>query len=297
MPAVQALCKEIFGREPNKSINPDEVVAVGAAIQGAVLAGDKEDIVLLDVTPLTLGVETLGGVATQLIEANTTIPTSKAETFSTAADGQTEVTIHVLQGNRPMAVDNRTLGQFNLTGIATAPRGTPQIEVTFDIDRNGILNVSAKDKATGKEQSIRIEGSGGLSAAEIEKMKSDAAAHAAEDLKKAERVKLRNQADAAAFEIESQLKEHGEKIPADARSKIEASINNLREVMKGDDADATKKAMETLMQDAQAIGKVVYEETAKQQAAAKAETGHDPTPSGSPSDDVIDAEFEVKDAK
>ena len=301
MPAVQALCKELFGREPNRSINPDEVVAVGAAIQGAVLSGEKDDIVLLDVTPLTLGLETLGAVATALIEANTTIPTSKTETFSTAADGQTEVTIHVLQGNRPMAVDNRTLGRFNLTGIASAPRGVPQVEVTFDIDRNGIIKVSAKDKATGKEQSIKIEGGSGLSKEDIEKMKHDAEEHAAEDLKKAELVQTRNEADALAYQIEGQLKEHGEKIPAELRGKIESSINSLREALKEDDLDAIKKNQEQLMQDAQEIGKIVYEEVAKQQADV---TGANPAatsgtaPGDNPTDDdVIDAEFEVKDSK
>ena len=301
MPAVQALCKEIFGKEPNKSINPDEVVAVGAAIQGAVLAGDRDDIVLLDVTPLTLGVETLGGVMTPLIEANTTIPTSKNETFSTAADSQTEVTIHVLQGNRPMAIDNRTLERFNLTGIAAAARGVPQIELTFDIDRNGIISVSAKDKATGKEQSIRIEGSGGLSEAEIEKMKRDAEEHAADDLKKAELVKVRNLAENSAFQIEQQLSEHGDKVPAEDRSKVEAAINNVREGIKGDEAEAITKANEQLMQDAQAIGKVVYEEAAKAQNAGAAEgsvpPGGDPGATKPDDADVIDAEFEVKDAK
>jgi len=308
MPAVQDLCRNIFGKEPNKGINPDEVVAVGAAIQGAVLAGDKEDIVLLDVTPLTLGVETLGGVATPLIEANTTIPTSKTETFSTAADNQTEVTIHVLQGNRPMAADNRSLGRFNLTGIAPAPRGLPQIDVTFDIDRNGIINVSAKDKATGKEQSIRIEGSGGLSNEEIERMKKEAETHAADDLKKAELIKIRNEAENAAYQIEQQLKEHGDKIPADERGKVEAAINHVREVVKDDDEDAIKKASDALMNEAQTIGKIVYEEVAKQQAAAAGTSpppGDDTQSSGGTSgasaspqgDDVIDAEFEVKDAK
>jgi len=302
MPAVQQLAKELFKKEPNRSINPDEVVAVGAAIQGAVLAGHKDDIVLLDVTPLTLGVETLGGVMTPLIEANTTIPTSKAEVFSTAADGQTEVTIHVLQGNRPMAGDNRTLGRFNLTGIAAAPRGMPQIEVTFDIDRNGILNVSAKDKATGREQSIRIEGSGGLSKDEIDRMKKDAESHAADDLKKAELVSVRNAAENAAYQIEQQLSEHGDKIPADERSKVESAVNHLREVLKGDDADAIKKAQERLLKDAQTIGKIIYEKVASAQHAA----GGGPTPgpaesapggasAGKPKDDnVIDAEFEVK---
>ena len=302
MPAVQALCKEIFGKEPSKGLNPDEVVAAGAAIQGAVLAGDKEDIVLLDVTPLTLGLETLGGVMTPLIEANTTIPTSKAETFSTAADNQTEVTIHALQGNRPMATDNRTLGRFNLTGIAPAPRGLPQIEVNFNIDRNGILSVAAKDKATGKEQSIRIEGSGGLSKEEIARMKSEAQKFAADDLNKAELVKHRNEAESAAYQIEQQLKEHGEKIPAEDRGKIESAINNVREVVKGDDADAIKKALDTLMSEAQTIGKIVYEEAAKQQAETTQAPQPDASsasaePTGSGNEDVIDAEFEVKDAK
>ena len=304
IPAVQALCREIFGREPNKAMNPDEVVAIGAAVQGAVLSGEKDDIVLLDITPLTLGVETLGGVLTPLIEANTTIPTSKTETFSTAADSQTEVTIHVLQGNRPMAIDNRTLGRFNLTGIAPAPRGLPQIDVAFDIDRNGIISVSAKDKATQKEQSIRIEGSGGLSKEEIDRMKKEAETNAADDLKKAEGVKVRNEADNAAYQVEAQLKEHGEKVPAEERSKIEASINNLRETLKGDDTDAIKKAQETLMQDAQTIGKIVYEEMAKQQSAEGAAAAAGAPNAGSSDDDksggddnVIDAEFEVKDAK
>ncbi len=300
MPAVQALCKEIFGKEPSKGMNPDEVVAVGAAVQGSILAGDRDDIVLLDVTPLTLGVETQGGVATPLIEANTTIPTSKMETFSTASDGQTEVTIHVLQGNRPMASDNRSLGRFNLTGIAAAPRGMPQIDVSFDIDRNGIISVSAKDKATNKEQSIRIEGGGGLTDEEIEKMKREAEQFAADDLKKAEQVKVRNEAESAAYQVEEQLKEHGEKIPADERSKIEASINNLREVLKGDDIEAMKKANETLMQDAQTIGKIVYEAAAQEQAAQAAPSGEpaaEDAADSSKDDDVIDAEFEVKDAK
>jgi molecular chaperone DnaK len=319
MPAVQQLVREIFKKEPNKSLNPDEVVAIGAAVQGAILSGDKEDIVLLDVTPLTLGVETMGGVMTPLIEANTTIPTSKTETFSTAADNQTEVTINVLQGNRPMAADNRTLGRFNLTGIPPAPRGMPQIAVTFDIDRNGILNVTAKDKATGKEQSIRIEGSGGLSKEEIERMKNEAQAHAADDLKKAELVKLRNQAEAAAYEVEKQLHEYGDKVSPQERSNIESSVSHLREVLKGDDTDALKKAYDKLMADAQALGKAVYEQVAQQQAAAGGagaggsgfsgsgsggpgaggSPGQGPSSSGpaSPDDDVIDAEYEVKDAK
>jgi len=296
-PAVQALVKEIFGKEPNKSINPDEVVAIGAAIQGAVLAGEKEDIVLLDVTPLSLGVETLGGVMTRLIERNTTIPTSKTEVFSTAADNQTEVTIHVLQGEREMAADNRTLGRFNLTGIPPAPRGVPQIEVTFDIDANGILNVSAKAKAPGKEQKIRIEASSGLTKEQIEKMRRDAEAHAAEDRKKRETVEARNRADQLVWQTEQALKEHGEKIPADERGRIESAMNQVKEAMKGDDAGAIKKSMEALMTASQTIGKILYEEAAKKAgpkgapagAAAGAAVGEKKK-----DEDVIDAEYEVK---
>jgi molecular chaperone DnaK len=316
MPAVQKLVKDIFGKEPNRSINPDEVVAIGAGIQGAILAGDKDDIVLLDVTPLTLGVETLGGVMTPLIEANTTIPTSKSEVFTTASDNQTEVTIHVLQGNRPLAGDNRTLGRFNLAGIAPAPRGMPQVEVTFDIDRNGIISASAKDKATGREQSIRIEGSSGLSKEEIERMKREAQEHAEDDRRKAELVRIRNEAENAAFTIEQQLKEHGEKVPAAERGKVESAINNLRTALKGDDGNAIRKAQERLMQDAQAIGKIIYEETAKRQTAGTSTPPPPPGGSGAggpgagsagaggsgtggpgAKDDVIDAEFEVKDSK
>lgn len=302
MPAVQALCKEIFGKDPNKSMNPDEVVAVGAALQGGIIGRESgmDDIVLLDVTPLTVGVETLGGVSTPMIEANTTIPTSKTEVFSTAADNQTEVTIHVLQGNRPMAKDNRSLGQFNLTGIAPAPRGLPQIAVTFDVDRNGILSVSAKDKATGKEQSIRIEGASGLSKEEIDRMKRDAEEHAADDLKKSELVKVRNEADNAAYQVEQQLKEHGDKIPAADRAKVESAVNQLRETLKGDDADAIKKSLEALMSEAQAIGKVVYEQAQAAQAAQQPGGAQGAEAAGgeaSSDDDVIDAEFEVKDSK
>ncbi len=303
IPAVQQLVKDIFGKEPNRSINPDEVVAIGAAIQGAVLSGDKDDIVLLDVTPLTLGVETLGGVMTKLIERNTTIPTSKSETFSTAADNQSEVTINVLQGEREMATDNRSLGNFNLGGIAPAPRGMPQIEVTFDLDANGILNVSAKDKATGKENKITIEGSSGLSKEEVEKMRQDAESHAEEDKKKRELVEARNRADQLIHETEKTLAEHGEKVPADERSKVESALSQLKEVSKGDDADAMQKAMEQVMQSSQAIGKIMYEEAAKQ--AGDSAPGGDgvvdeaaagPSESEKTDDDVIDAEYEVKDA-
>jgi molecular chaperone DnaK len=304
MPAVQNLVKGIFGKDPNKSINPDEVVAVGAAIQGAVLTGDKDDIVLLDVTPLSLGVETLGGITDFLIERNTTIPTSKTRVYSTAADNQTEVTIHVLQGERQMASDNRPLGNFNLTGIPPAPRGIPQIEVTFDIDANGILNVSAKDKATGKQQSIRIEGSSGLGKEEIEQMKRDAEAHAEEDKKKREFVDLRNQADQLIYQTERTLKEHGDKVPADERGKIEAAANSLKEAVKGDDPDTLRKNVENLMAASQTIGKIMYEQAATAQGpqagatASTAGAAEQAADTGAPEekkDDVIDAEFEVKD--
>ena len=310
IPAVQNLVKEVFGKEPNRSINPDEVVAIGAAIQGAVLAGDKDDIVLLDVTPLSLGVETLGGVMTKLIEKNTTIPTSKNEVFSTAADSQTEVTIHVLQGERGMAKDNRSLGQFNLTGLPPAPRGLPQIEVTFDIDANGILSVSAKDKATSKEQSIRIEGSSGLSSEEIDKMRQEAEEHAAEDAVRRETVELKNQADSLIYQTKKTLADHGDKVPADERSTAESALNQLEEAVKSDDKDAISKSMENLATASQALGKIMYEEAAKQAAAAtpagegaeggaagdaapEAETAGAAASAGK-DEDVIDAEFEEK---
>ncbi|MBK8271168.1 MAG: molecular chaperone DnaK [Planctomycetes bacterium] len=303
IPAVQRLCKEIFGKEPNKSVNPDEAVGIGAAIQAGIIGGDVKDILVLDVTPLSLGVETLGGVMTTMIPRNTTIPTSKKETYSTAADNQPEVTIHVLQGERQMANDNRTLGKFNLQGIAPAPRGMPQIEVTFDIDANGILNVSAKDVGTGKEQKIRIEGSSGLSEAEVEKMRKEAEQYAEDDKKKRELIDVKNQADGVVYQTEKTLKEHGEKIPAGERSSVESAVSNLREVMKGDDAGSIKKAMENVMTASQAIGKVIYEEAQKAQAAAGGADGGgdqgEPVGAGAKAggkkdDDVIDAEFEVK---
>ncbi|MCX5633535.1 MAG: molecular chaperone DnaK [Phycisphaerae bacterium] len=306
IPKVQQIVKDLFKKEPNKSLNPDEVVAIGAAVQGAVLAGDAgvKDILLLDVTPLSLGVETLGGVMTKLIERNTTIPTSKKEIFSTAADSQMTVDIHVLQGEREFAQYNRTLGRFQLSDIPPSPRGIPQIEVAFDIDANGILNVSAKDLGTGKQQSIQIKSSSGLSDEEVKKMQRDAEDHAAEDKKRREVVDLKNQADQLVYSTEKTLKEHGAKVSADTRGKIELAVNNLKEAAKGEDGQAIKNAMENLSNTAQELGKILYEEAAKKQAGQG-----QPPPGAKPSepkggegqvhrkggDDVIDAEFEAKD--
>ena len=267
IPAIQAIVEKFFGKVPSKGVNPDEVVAVGAAIQGAVLTGDVKDVLLLDVTPLSLGIETLGGVMTKLIDANTTIPTRKSEIFSTAADNQPSVEIHVLQGERPMAKDNKTIGRFHLDGIPAAMRGVPQIEVTFDIDANGILNVSAKDKGTGKEQSIRIEASSGLSDEEIKRMKEEAAANADADAKEKERIEKLNHADAMIFQTEKQLKEMGDKLPADKRSNIESALNKLKEAHKSQDIAAIDAASEELNNVLQAAAQDLYNAQAQQQGA------------------------------
>src|SRR5512137_2031679 len=265
VPRVQQLVKEIFGKEGHKGVNPDEVVAVGAAIQGGVLSGDVTDVLLLDVTPLSLGIETLGGVMTKLIDANTTIPTRKSEIFSTASDSQTSVEIHIIQGERPMAVDNRTLGRFHLDGIPPAPRGVPQIEVTFDIDANGMLHVSAKDKATNKEQSIRITSSSGLSKEEVEKMKADATAHASDDKKRKEEIETKNQADNLVFQTRKQLKDLADKIPADMKGKVESAANALEEAIKTNNAVEIKAKMEALNNAWNEASSKMYESVKNQQ--------------------------------
>ena len=268
-PAVQELVKNYFGKEPSKGVNPDEVVAVGAAIQGAILNKEEGvgDIVLLDVTPLTLGIETMGGVMTKLIDANTTIPCKKSEVFSTAADNQTEVTIHVLQGERPMANQNKSIGQFNLTGITPARRGVPQIEVTFDIDANGILKVSAKDKATGKEQSIRIEASSGLSEDEINRMKAEAEQNAENDKKERERIDKMNQADSMIFQTENQLKELGDKLPADQKPAIEQALQQLKDAHKAGDVAAIDNAINALNAAWQTASQQMYQNAGAQPGA------------------------------
>ena len=306
-PRVQQLVKELFGKEGNKSVNPDEAVAVGAAIQGGITTGEVKDILVLDVTPLSLGVETLGNVMTVLIPRNTTIPTSKSETFSTAADNQTSVEIKVLQGEREFAKDNRKLGDFTLQGIPPSPRGAPQIEVTFDIDVNGILNVKAKDKATGKENKVEIKGHSGLSKDEIARMTKEAEAHQAEDKARRELIDLKNKADGATYQVEKELQEHGGKVGPQERGDIESALNRVKELVKGEDKASLEHALEDLNKARMKLGEAIYKATAEASAAAGAAPGAAP---GGPSateqraagdtgakkggDDVIDAEYEVK---
>ena len=292
IPAIQQIVEKFFGKAPSKGVNPDEVVAIGAAIQGGILSGEvKKEVVLLDVVPLSVGIETLGGVMTKLIEANSTIPITKSEVFSTAADNQPSVEIHVLQGERPMAKDDRTLGKFHLDGIAPAPRGIPQIEVTFTIDNNGILNVTAKDKATGKEQSIRIEASSGLSDSEIQRMKDEASANAAADAKEKERVDKLNHADALIFQTEKQLNELGDKIPADKKAAIESALTRLKDAHKAQDLNAIDSASKDL----EAAFGAAQQDILNSQAQAQGGAQAGPTPGANPGgseDQVTDVDFE-----
>ncbi|MDC0412833.1 molecular chaperone DnaK [Pelagibacteraceae bacterium] len=295
MPKVAETVKNFFGKEPNKSVNPDEVVAMGAAIQAGVLQGDVKDVLLLDVTPLSLGIETLGGVSTKLIEKNTTIPTKKSQVFSTAENNQPAVSIRVVQGEREMAADNKSLGNFELTGIAPAPRGVPQIEVTFDIDANGIVNVSAKDKGTGKEQKIQIQASGGLSDEEIEKMVKDAEANKEEDKKKREEIDAKNSADSLVASTEQSLKEHGDKVSAEDKKTIETDLQSLKDAIKSENVEDIKTKTQTLMQSSMKMGEAIYKaQQAKPEGGAEGTKASD----GEKKEDVVDAEFEeVKDSK
>jgi molecular chaperone DnaK len=305
IPKIQQIVKDYFGKEPNKSVNPDEVVAIGAAIQGGVLGGEVKDVLLLDVTPLSLGIETLGGVTTVLIPRNTTIPTKKSETFSTAEDNQTTVEIHVLQGERQMAMDNRTIGKFQLTGIPPAPRGMPQVEVTFDIDANGILHVSAKDKTTGKEQKIRIEASSGLSDSEIDRMVKAAEQHAQEDQSRREQIEARNQLDSLVYRVEKDSKEWADRLPADAKSRLDAALEGGRQALRSGDVDGIRRALDELNQAYSAAGASLY------QAAGAGQSGGGPTGGGpgggaepqggaapgASQDDVVEADYEIVDDK
>jgi len=300
MPMIVQKVEEFFGKKPNASVNPDEVVAIGAAVEAGVLQGDVKDVLLLDVIPLSLGIETLGGVATKLIERNTTIPTSKSQIFSTAADNQTSVEVHVVQGEREMATDNKSLGRFILSGLPPAPRGVPQVEVHFDVDANGILNVKAKDKATGKEQSIRIEASSGLSDEEIERMRKDAEAHAEDDRKKKEVIEVKNLAETLVYSTEKALKDAGDKVSADEKKNIEEKIEALKKVKDGDDKDAIKKASDDLSTAAQKIGEILYKQQQEQQKAGNAGASDNAAGAEEKKDgkeNVVDAEFEEKKKK
>ena len=299
MPKVQEKVKAIFGKDPHKGVNPDEVVAIGAAIQGGVLKGEVKDVLLLDVTPLSLGIETLGGVMTKLIEKNTTVPTKKSQVFSTAADNQPAVSIHVLQGEREMAANNKTIGRFELADIPPAPRGVPQIEVTFDLDANGILHVSAKDHGTGKEQSIRITASSGLSEAEIERMKKDAEVHAEEDKKRKELVEARNNADSMIHMTSKSLKELADKVDAETKGNVEREIDNLKKVMEGEDTAAIKSATESLTQASHKLAELMYAQAKGQQGGGAGDPGAGQAGGGTAGggkggkdDDVVDADFE-----
>ena len=294
MPKVQEIVKDLFGKDPHKGVNPDEVVAVGAAIQAAVLTGEVKDVLLLDVTPLSLGIETLGGVCTKLIERNTTIPVKKSQIFSTAADNQPAVSIHVLQGEREMAIDNRTLGRFDLVGIPPAPRGVPRIEVGFDIDANGIVHVSAKDLGTGKEQSIKIQASSGLTEQEIQKMVKDSEKHAEEDKKKKALVEARNKADNTIYSVEKTIKELGDKVSAEEKKRAEEAIQKVRNIMSGSDAEAINRATEELISASHKIAEELY----KQQTAGQTETSaSQPPPSEEKKEGKVEAEYEVMDDK